>query len=107
VAVLDGGRIVAQGTPTELKRRVPGGNIRLQLANSDWLDEAARAFPEAARDNESCTLTLPGAGDIPALRDVLDRLERSAITAEHLEVTTPDLDDVFLSLTGQSARKAM
>jgi len=106
IAVLDGGRIVAEGTPTELKRRVPGGTIRLQLADAGTLDAASIAFPEGTRDDDALTLSLPGAGDIPAIREVLNRLDNRAITAQHLEVTTPDLDDVFLALTGPVARKA-
>jgi ABC-2 type transport system ATP-binding protein len=104
IAVLDGGRIVAQGTPTELKRLVPGGTVRLLLADADGLDAAARAFPAGTRDDDSCTLSLPTGGDIPAIRAVLDQLERSAVTAQHLQVASPDLDDVFLALTGHDKR---
>jgi ABC-2 type transport system ATP-binding protein len=105
IAVLDGGRIVAEGTPAELKRRVPGGTIRLYLADMQGLDAAARAFPDATRGDDALTLSLPADGDIPAIRAVLDQLERSAVTASHLEVTSPGLDDVFLALTGPGTRK--
>ena len=105
IAVLDSGRIVAEGTPAELKRRVPGGTISLHLNDIDGLDAAARVFPDATRDNDALTLSLSAGGDIPAIRAVLDQLERSAVTASHLEVTSPGLDDVFLALTGPDARK--
>ena len=105
IAVLDAGRIVADGTPIELKRRVPGGTIRLQLADAQGLAAASRAFPGATRDDDSLTLSLAAGGDIPAIRAVLDQIEQSAVPAQHLEVTSPDLDDVFLALTGPSARK--
>ena len=106
VAVLDGGRIVAEGTPAELKRRVPGGSIRLRLADTATLDAAALVFPGAARNDDALTLSIPGTGDVAAVRDVLDRLDRAAVVAEHLDVTGPDLDDVFLALTGPTAREA-
>ena len=105
IAVLDSGRIVAEGTPAELKRRVPGGTISLHLNDIDGLDAAARVFPDATRDNDALTLSLSAGNDIPAIRAVLDQLEHSAVTASHLEVTSPGLDDVFLALTGPDARK--
>src|SRR6266566_3872198 len=48
IAVLDRGRLVAQGTPDELKRRIPGGHIRLQFADASELDSAARRLSEVA-----------------------------------------------------------
>ncbi len=100
VAVLDGGRIVAAGSPAELKRRVPGGAIHLHLADAAGLDLAARAFPDGTRRDESLTYSLPAPDGIPGLRRVLDRLVELDVPADHLEVSTPDLDDVFLALTG-------
>ena len=107
VAVLDGGRIVAQGTPSELKRRVPGGSIRLRLPDAGTLAHAADVFPDASRNDDALTLSLTGSGDVAALREVLDRLDRAAVEVEHLDVTSPDLDDVFLALTGPSAREVV
>ena len=106
IALLDGGRIVAEGTPADLKRQVPGGAIRFQVPDSAALAAAAAAFPEGTRHDESLSFSVPGADGIRGLRSVLDRLELSGIGAEHLEVTTPDLDDVFLSLTTDSRKVA-
>ncbi|MFH9068571.1 ATP-binding cassette domain-containing protein [Streptomyces alboflavus] len=100
IAVLDGGKIVAEGTAAELKRRIPGGHIRLQFADVHRLDVAARALGQSLRDDEALTLQVPNDGSIPALRTVLDRLDAAQIEAEALTVHTPDLDDVFLALTG-------
>ena len=47
IAVLDRGRIVAEGTPGELKRRIPGGHVRLQFTDPDALHAAARALATA------------------------------------------------------------
>ena len=100
IAVLDGGKIVAEGTPDELKRLVPGGHIRLEFADAAELDKAARAFAGAARDDEGLTLQVPSDGGVGSLRSLLDRLDAGSIEVSALSVRTPDLDDVFLSLTG-------
>jgi len=101
VAVLDAGRLVAQGTPAELKRKVPGGHVRLQFADAGQLDAAARAFPRSTCDAASLSLQVPSDGGVQALRSLLDELDRSALAPDELSVHLPDLDDVFLSLTGQ------
>jgi ABC-2 type transport system ATP-binding protein len=106
IALLDGGRIVAEGTPDELKRLVPGGHIRLEFADPGELDKAARAFTGAARDDEALTLQVPGDGGVGSLRSLLDRLDAASIDAAGLSVQTPDLDDVFLSLTSHGSQKA-
>ncbi|MFI1936218.1 ATP-binding cassette domain-containing protein [Streptomyces purpureus] len=100
IAVLDRGRLVAEGTADELKRLIPGGHIRLQFADLTELDSAARHFGAAARDPEELSLRIPSDGSIPTLRAVLDVLDDAAVRAESLTVHTPDLDDVFLTLTG-------
>lgn len=102
VAVLDQGRIVAQGTPDELKRRLPGTHVQLRFATATELDSAARIFPDAARDDESQTLRVPSDGGTTSLRALLDRLDEYALSAEGFSVQTPDLDDVFLALTGHA-----
>ena len=101
VALLDHGRLVAEGTPEELKRLVPGGHIRLQFAYADGLESAARMLGEAVRDNEALTLQVPSDGSVKSLRALLDRLEDASIEVCELSIHTPDLDDVFLTLTGQ------
>jgi ABC-2 type transport system ATP-binding protein len=100
IAVLDGGKVVAEGTPAELKRLVPGGHIRLEFADAAELDKAASAFDSATRDDEALTLQVPGDGGVSSLRSLLDRLDEASIDVGGLSVQTPDLDDVFLSITG-------
>ena len=100
IAVLDRGKIVAEGSPAELKRLVPGGHVRLEFADAAELDRAARAFAGAARDDEGLTLQVPSDGGVGSLRSLLDRLDAGSIEVSALSVRTPDLDDVFLSLTG-------
>jgi ABC-2 type transport system ATP-binding protein len=102
IALLDRGRLVAEGTPDQLKRRVPGGHIRLRFADADALDAAARALGGGSRDDDALTLQVPSDGGVRALQAMLDRLDDAAIEAEELSVHTPDLDDVFLALTGRT-----
>jgi ABC-2 type transport system ATP-binding protein len=104
IALLDQGKLVAEGTADELKRRIPGGHIRLQFAYPDDLDGAARALGEATRDDDALTLQVPSDGDVKSLRAVLDRLGDAAIEVAGLSIHTPDLDDVFLTLTGQPTK---
>ncbi|AZS76525.1 ABC transporter [Streptomyces lydicus] len=101
IAVLDQGKLVAEGTAGELKRRIPGGHIRLRFQDASALASAAALFDATAHDSEALTLHIPGDGSVPALRAVLDALDHASIRAEELTVHTPDLDDVFLTLTGR------
>ncbi|CAN5134085.1 daunorubicin resistance protein DrrA family ABC transporter ATP-binding protein [soil metagenome] len=102
IAVLDGGRIVADGTPDELKRLVPGGHLRLQFADAAALDAAATLLDDSTRDDTALALTVTSDGRVDALRSVLDRLAAAHIEVDDLSIHTPDLDDVFFALTGRS-----
>jgi ABC-2 type transport system ATP-binding protein len=102
VAVLDDGQIVAEGTPAELKRRIPGGHIQLQFAESDALRAAAGMIPNATPDDDQLIMQVPGDGSIASLRHVLNELDDACIDVEHLSIHTPDLDDVFFAVTGQA-----
>ncbi|MEV0294434.1 ATP-binding cassette domain-containing protein [Nocardia sp. NPDC050710] len=107
IAVLDNGRLVAEGTAAELKRLVPGGHIRLQFADRTGLDAAVRLLGDTAQVLDEAgegafTLAVPGDGGVASLRAVLDRLDGGQIEVEGLAVHTPNLDDVFLTLTGHS-----
>jgi ABC-2 type transport system ATP-binding protein len=100
IAVLDHGRLVAEGTADELKRLVSGGHVRLQFTDPRRLDAAAAALPDASREEDGLALRVPTDGDVPSLRALLDRLDQASIKVDGLSVHTPDLDDVFLALTG-------
>ncbi|MEV8323834.1 ATP-binding cassette domain-containing protein [Kitasatospora sp. NPDC056731] len=104
IAVLDGGRIVAEGTADELKRIVPGGRIRLQFADAVQLGAAAGLFDYAAVDTEALRLDIPGDNSVVTVKAVLDALDNASVRAESLVVETADLDDVFLTLTGEGVR---
>jgi ABC-2 type transport system ATP-binding protein len=102
IAVLDRGRLVAQGTPAELKRLVPGGHVRLQFADPAELESAARMFPKATRDERTLSLQVPSDGGVQSLRCLLDELAEKSVEVDELSVHLPDLDDVFLALTGRN-----
>jgi ABC-2 type transport system ATP-binding protein len=106
IAVLDQGRLVAQGTSAELKRQVPGTHVRLRFADLADLDTAARILPGATRDEQELTLRVPGDGQSKSLRALLDKLDEHALNAEEFSAHTPDLDDVFLALTGHASSEA-
>jgi ABC-2 type transport system ATP-binding protein len=100
VGVLDGGRIIAEGTPAQLKSRVPGGHVEVQFTDAARLAEVAGVLPEATADPDSLTLRMANDG-VASLRWLLDRLDDNSVAG--LTVQSPDLDDVFLALTGRAA----
>ncbi|WP_335936585.1 ATP-binding cassette domain-containing protein [Streptomyces sp. PTD5-9] len=105
IAVLDGGRIVAEGSADELKARIPGSHVRLRFTDPAEYERAVAAFPGAARDEENLALRVAGDGGLDSLRGLLDRLDAAGIRAADLSVHTPDLDDVFLALTGDGTTR--
>jgi ABC-2 type transport system ATP-binding protein len=102
VAVLDRGRIVAQGTPNELKRQIPGGNVQLQFRDLRGLESAATLLAGAAPDNDALTLQVRTDGTPQSLRALLDRLDSQALGLDRVIVQAPNLDDVFFALTGSA-----
>src|SRR6478736_1267468 len=74
IALLDGGRIVAEGTPSELKRLVPGGSVRLEFPDETQLDRAASLLDGGTRDEQGLALDLPSESGVHSLRTLLDRL---------------------------------
>jgi ABC-2 type transport system ATP-binding protein len=106
IAVLDRGRIVAEGTPDELKRRIPGGHVRLQFADSAALRAAARLLDGATPDEERLVLRVGGNGDVASLRRLLEQLDDASIAVEELSIHSPDLDDVFFAVTGHPTTEA-
>ncbi len=100
IAVLDQGKLVAEGTADELKRRIPGGHVRLLFADAGGFESAARTLGEVSRDDDALSLQVPTDGSVQSLKAVLDRLDHDAIAIAGISVHTPDLDDVFFALTG-------
>jgi ABC-2 type transport system ATP-binding protein len=101
IGVLDGGRLVAEGTSAELKRQVPGGHVSVQFTDPARLAAAAASYLDATADHDALTLQVPSDGTVAGLRRVLDGLDDDGVAG--LTVETADLDDVFLALTGHAA----
>jgi ABC-2 type transport system ATP-binding protein len=102
IAVLEQGRIVAEGTPSELKRCIPGSHVELQFADPDALREAAALLNVAPPQDGQLALQVPGDGTVASLRGLLDRLDDALVEIQDLSIHTPDLDDVFFAVTGHS-----
>ncbi len=101
IALLDGGTIVANGSPDQLKKRVPGGHLRLQFGDLPALAAAQLLLAGSTADEPSLSLTVPSTGGIGALREVLDRLDAAHLEIDDLSIHSPNLDDVFFALTGR------
>ncbi|MEV6861713.1 ATP-binding cassette domain-containing protein [Streptosporangium subroseum] len=101
IALLDHGRLIAEGTPEELKRLIPGGHIELTFADAHLLDAARHLIGAGIADPQALTLRVPSDGGVRAIRELLVVLDERSIDIADLSVHTPDLDDVFLTLTGQ------
>jgi ABC-2 type transport system ATP-binding protein len=99
IAVLNDGKIAAEGTAAELKRLVPGGHVRLRFTDPASYQAAALALHQGARDDDALALQIPSDGSQRELRSILDWLDSAGIEADELTVHTPDLDDVFFALT--------
>ncbi|MDW5324151.1 ATP-binding cassette domain-containing protein [Plantactinospora sp. KLBMP9567] len=104
IALLDHGRLVAEGTPAELKRRVPGGHVELRFADGTARTAAAAILDVAPHSTDDpLVLRVPGDGGVRSLKALLDRLDDAAVEVDGLTLHNPDLDDVFFAVTGQPA----
>jgi ABC-2 type transport system ATP-binding protein len=103
IAVLDQGHLVAEGTPGELKRLVPGSHVRFRFADVATLHAAARVLDGSTVDDAALSLRIPSDAGVKSVRALLNRLDEHSIDVEEFSVHTPDLDDVFLALTGHAS----
>ncbi len=98
VALVDGGRIVADGTPAQLKREVGEAGVELTFTTPS---DAGRVAPAlAAATVDGLRVRVPTDGSVAHVRSVLSAVEAAGVVPEHWEVRAPSLDDVFLTLTG-------
>jgi ABC-2 type transport system ATP-binding protein len=108
MVVIDHGRVIARGTGDELKSQV--GGQRLELTVGSVVDLASAldrlrslAAGEPVSDEQTRRLSLPVSGGVDALAEALRRLDGSGVEVLDVGLRRPDLDDVFLTLTGHSA----
>jgi ABC-2 type transport system ATP-binding protein len=104
LAVLDGGRVVAEGTPTELKHQVASRRLELTLVSCQAFNAVATAAGGLVvhADQERQTVAVRTDGTSSDVRQLLDKLDPARSDIAAFEVRTATLDDVFLALTGRS-----
>jgi ABC-2 type transport system ATP-binding protein len=100
IALLDHGRIIAEGTAAELKRLVPGGHIELRFGDAAGLAAAQSLLGAHLPGEDELTLRVPSDGSVQSVRELLARIDGQSIAIGELAVRMPDLDEVFLALTG-------
>jgi ABC-2 type transport system ATP-binding protein len=107
IAVLDGGRIIAQGTAAELKRRVAAQRLDLTCASEAAYDDLIRHFAGQAvhGDPASLTLGVPTDGSAAEVRALLDAADPGRTLVASFAVRGASLDDVFLILTHHDKAK--
>jgi ABC-2 type transport system ATP-binding protein len=106
IAVLDHGRVIAEGTPAELKARLGGERLEIVLHRPDQLDlasdiVAAAAGAPAEVDRDALRVSAPTSDRVGALTEVVSGLARARLVAADITVRQPTLDEVFLDLTAE------
>jgi len=110
IAVVDAGRIIAQGTADELKAQVGGERIEVVVHDRDQISRAAELLMQdchgaAEVDSHTRRLTVPAEGGATQLVQVVRDLDEAGIGIDDIGLRRPTLDDVFLSLTGHAAEQ--
>jgi ABC-2 type transport system ATP-binding protein len=106
IAVIDHGRLIAEGTPTELKDRLGGQRLEVRLESAGDAARAAAALASMADEPPGAAghdLTVAVRDSHGAIVEAVRRLSDSGIEVEDLSLRRPTLDDVFLALTGHVA----
>jgi ABC-2 type transport system ATP-binding protein len=111
IAVIDHGRVIAEGTSDELKDQVGGERIELTVADSGDAEAAFRALAglgtgEPQLDRDGRRLTVPVDGGASVLVAAIRELDAAGVTVQDIGLRRPTLDDVFLTLTGHGAEDA-
>ncbi|MGH3502114.1 MAG: ATP-binding cassette domain-containing protein [Nocardioidaceae bacterium] len=104
IAMLDHGRIVAEGTADELKSSLAGEVARLEFADDTTFAYAVASLGRPACDESGDrAVEVPTDGTAEHVRELLARLADAGAPVQRLSLHRPSLDDVFLSLTSQTA----
>ena len=106
IAVIDQGLVIAEGTPDQLKDQVGGERLEIHLCDDDRGQEAVAALVSIASDRpflEDGTVRVPVAERRGTIANAVRRLDEAGIAIDDISVSTPTLDDVFLTLTGHAA----
>jgi ABC-2 type transport system ATP-binding protein len=107
IAVIDSGRVIAEGTADDLKARVGGERLEVRVGDAATLERAARALQPMSADGrpaiEQDTVLVTVERRAGAIMEAVRRLDQAGVDADDVAVRRPTLDDVFLSLTGHTA----
>jgi len=106
IAVIDQGRVIAGGTPDELKDRVGGERLEIRLDDAAHAEVAARALASMADEPPSVVGEVVRVGvhrRSGAIVAAVRRLDEAGVGVEDIALRRPTLDDVFLALTGHAA----
>jgi ABC-2 type transport system ATP-binding protein len=111
IAVIDAGRVIAQGTAAELKDQVGGTRLEVVVGNRAGLDAARDVLAEFGHDpvnvdDDELRVSVPVRSGTSVLAEVVRRLDASGVEIADLALRRPTLDDVFLKLTGHAAADA-
>jgi ABC-2 type transport system ATP-binding protein len=103
IAVIDRGKIVAEGTAEQLKQQVGKERVELTFPYYDHFEKACRALERQIihSDQQKNMVSIAVDGSPRQLKSVLDQLEQAEIEVEKLSLRKPTLDDVFLTITGR------
>jgi ABC-2 type transport system ATP-binding protein len=108
IAVIDQGLVIAEGTPDELKTQVGGERLEIHLCDGQRGEEAVAALAPIASDRpflEDGTVRVPVAERRGTIANAVRSLDEAGIAIDDISVSTPTLDDVFLTLTGRAAEQ--
>ncbi|HZD59902.1 MAG TPA: ATP-binding cassette domain-containing protein [Anaerolineae bacterium] len=109
IAILNEGKIVAEGTPAELKRLLPHGHIELRFLDEEQMQLARDLLDgyNASLNEEDQTLVIPTDGTVKHMTDILNRLENASVPVAEFAQKLPTLEDVFLAIIGENHGKEM
>jgi ABC-2 type transport system ATP-binding protein len=107
IAVIDHGKVIAEGTADELKNRVGKNRLELVISRVENLNQAQSVIGIVGTviNNDEKLLTVPIEGAVKDVKNILDRLEKANIDIESMSLHKPTLDDVFLNVTGHDPVK--
>lgn len=105
IIVINGGKVIAEGTPNELKSRVGSDRLELTVSKKSSFEKAKEAVDGAALqvDEERRVLSIASTTGISIVKTSLERLDKAGVEVENISLHRPTLDDVFLTLTGHAA----
>jgi ABC-2 type transport system ATP-binding protein len=107
IVVIDGGKVIAEGTSKELKRKLRGDVLEIELEKTSMLDPAKKLLESSLKTSVEIQkqlrqLRLPVSNGVADLETAIKLMKTNKLTVTHINLSQPSLDDVFLELTGKS-----